>query len=538
MEAQQQAPLIRMRDISVSFSGIPVVDQVSLDIHSGEILCLAGENGAGKSTLMRVLSGVHPADAGDIAIDDDATDIQTVQDARRHGIAIIHQELALAPNLTVAENLAMGQEPRRWFGIDRKRLHQKAEEALATVGANFNTRQETGSLSVGQQQLVEIARALNENPRVLILDEPTAALSNAEERRLLTILKRLREQGLSILYITHRMKEIQELADRVCVMRDGQVVHTLPIDEAPNERIVELMVGRAPESLFGNVRRKAGESVLHVEALTGAGVEHFSINLPAGQITGLAGLVGAGRTEAARLLSGASEVNTGTISLQDQPFSPRSPRFAMKQGVVMLPESRKEQGLFLNRSVRENICAATLSDLSRAGVLNNRRMQEAAHHYVDLLQIKCRDINQPVRELSGGNQQKVLLARCLSNKPRVLILDEPTRGVDVGAKVDIYRAIEACAGEGAAVLLISSELPEMLGLADRVFVMREGSVVGALPNDGLTEEEVMRYAAGLAADNTSSSLLPTRLVDDAAPSHDSGLSSSAPAPTFDLTKDG
>lgn len=506
MDDDTTDPLIRLRDITVSFSGVQVVKGVSLDIFPAEVLCLAGENGAGKSTLMRVLAGVHPPTKGSIEIDGDVTSVSTVTQARQLGIAIIHQELALAPDLTVAENLSLGSEPRRRWGLtlDRMRMVDRARAALQVVGADFAPDREVSTLSIGQQQLVEIARALAEKPRVLILDEPTAALSHSEEQRLLGIVARLREQGISILYITHRMTEIQQLADRVAILRDGALVTTLPIKAAAPERIVELMVGRPVDALFAHQPTPTTSCVVEARQLRNNVVTDFNVRVNAGEIVGIAGLIGAGRTEAMRLIAGIDRRAGGTVTLAGTPFAPATPREAIRAGVVLLPESRKEQGLLLDRSILENICVSTLHQLTRGGVLSRAKMLARASTYVEQLNIKCTSVHQPVSELSGGNQQKVLLARCLVHEPRLLILDEPTRGVDVGAKADIYAAISACANAGAAVLVVSSELPEVLGLSHRVVVMRAGRVAATLPASGLTEEIVMGYATGVTSSTTSS----------------------------------
>lgn len=500
-------PIVRLRGIVKSFAGVTVVNGVDLDLYAGQVHVLAGENGAGKSTLMKILAGIHQPDSGTIEVDGEMTSLD-VRSAKSAGIAIVHQELLIAPNLSVADNLAMGREHRTPFGtLDRKKTRGRAKEQLARVGATFSELERAEELSTGQQQLVEIARSLADNPKVLILDEPTAALSAREVANLFTIVRDLRARGTAIVYITHRMDEIAELADVVTILRDGRFVETLPIAEASPEAIVTRMVGREIETLFPDDRPPAGDVVLRATGVgNGRGIGPIDLEVRSGEVLGIAGLVGSGRSEFARLIFGADVATIGTVTVNG--VAPRhwTPGGAMRAGIALVPESRKEQGLILGQSVSNNIVMASLGRVSRGGILEGKAIREASEFERDQLGIRIASLNQEVVNLSGGNQQKVLLSKWLRTKPKVLILDEPTRGVDVGAKADIYKIINACAADGVAIVVISSELPELLGLVDRIVVMREGNLVADLPNVGLAEETVMEHAFGLAS---AGSVAPT-----------------------------
>ncbi|GAB2556519.1 sugar ABC transporter ATP-binding protein [Leucobacter ruminantium] len=499
------SPIVRLRGIVKRFAGVTVVDGVDLDLFPGQVHVLAGENGAGKSTLMKVLAGIHQPDGGTIEVEGEERRFD-VAGAKEAGIAIVHQELLIAPNLSVADNLAMGREYRgRFGGLSLKRTREAAKQQLDRVGVDFPASTRAGSLSTGKQQLVEIARAISDDPKVLIFDEPTAALSTREVRTLFRIVRELRERGCAIVYITHRMDEIEELADAVTVLRDGRFVATMPKAEATPDAIVTKMVGRSVESLFPDRTATLGDVRLSVRDLgDGDWIGPIGFDVRAGEIVGVAGLVGSGRSEMARLIFGADRAATGTVSVDGQRAAvSKSPIGAMRNGIALVPESRKEQGLVLGRGVSDNIVMASYGKVSRGGVIQRRAVRATAEEQKRSLGIRVANLDQRVRELSGGNQQKVLLSKWLETDPKVLILDEPTRGVDVGAKADIYKIIEAAAQRGTAVLVISSELPEVLGLADRVLVMRQGDVVADLPNEGLTEEAVMEHAFGLAQQPTT-----------------------------------
>ncbi|HLU55406.1 MAG TPA: sugar ABC transporter ATP-binding protein [Pseudonocardia sp.] len=494
------ASLVAMEGITKSFGGAPALRGVDFDLRRGEVHALMGENGAGKSTLMKVLAGVHTPDSGTIRIDGEPVTISSPVEAAALGIAIIHQELNTVPDMTVAENLALGAEPRtRWGVLDRKRLLRDAEEKLARVRADIDPRLPMRQLSVGRQQMVEIARALAEDARVLVLDEPTAALSDREARQLFSLIDEMRAAGMGLVYISHRMEEVWELADRVTVFRDGRSVGTSEKAEITPERVVTQMIGRNVEDLYVHDDRSPGEVVLRVRGLTdGAGIGPVDLDLRAGEVVGMVGLIGAGRTEIARMIYGADRARGGTVELEGKVLDRRSPATSIRDGIGLLPESRKEQALFAQMSVRDNLVVSALERLSRLGVLRRGAIGDAARRQMEALRIRT----PPTRaagQLSGGNQQKVVLGRWLTVGPRVLILDEPTRGVDIGAKYEIYRIINEQVSRGVAVLVVSSDLPEALGISDRVLVVRGGRIVAELDRSEATEEAVMLHATGVAA---------------------------------------
>ncbi len=494
---QAGPPLLRMEHISKSFSGVHALRDVQLEVRAGEVHALMGENGAGKSTLMKILSGIYKPDAGSIKVDGEPAEISGPDQARALGISIIHQELNLSPNLSVAENIYMGREPRSRFGlIDFRRMEADAARVLKEVGAAFSPATLVGTLSTGPQQLVEIAKSLSQNAHLLIMDEPTAALSERESQKLFEIIRALRGRGIAIIYISHRMAEVYALADRVTVLRDGQYVATRDRAELTPDELIRLMVGRPLDDLFAREPAAAGDAALEVRGLTDGGfLQPCSLTLRRGEVVGLAGLIGAGRTELARLIFGADRSRAGEILVEGRPVAIRQPRDAIRAGIGLVPESRKEQGLFLQMAVGENIVIADLPELSSGGIISRVRARRTANEQVRSLHIKAASLDLGVGSLSGGNQQKVVLAKWLTLRPKVLILDEPTRGVDVGAKAEIYRIISRLAQEGVAILMISSELPEVLGMSDRILVMHEGRIAGELPG-GAAQEDVMTYAAG------------------------------------------
>jgi len=502
MTQADQGSFVSLKGIGKSYSGNRVLGDVSVDFYPGEVHALAGENGAGKSTMMKILSGVIQPDDGELLVHGRRVEFTSVLDARALGIAIIHQELSLAGNMTVADNISLGNEPRRRLFRDRRMTDERARELLARVGADFAPGVLVSTLSPGQQQLVEIARALGDEPSFLILDEPTASLSEGEAERLREIVKQLRAAGIGIVYITHRMAEISELADRITVLRDGRVIASLD-GGTDMEEVVHLMVGRSIENAFESGRPSPGEPVLVVDSMSGAATAPATFAVRSGEIVGMAGLVGAGRTETARLIIGADPQHAGSVSLNGNRLTGRTPKKTVRQGVVLLPESRKEDGLFMQQSIADNICLSVLGTAARLGFLRRRQLAKVASDYIAMLGIRCAGPNQLVSELSGGNQQKVLLARCLAQSPKVLILDEPTRGIDVGAKAEIYEAVNRVAGSGVGVLMISSDLTEVLGMSDRVLVMREGRLVATLAKNESSEDTIMRYASGVATPQTT-----------------------------------
>lgn len=521
-------PVLEMRSITKTFHGFTALHDVNLTIYPGEVHALMGENGAGKSTLMKILAGAYIADAGEIKIDGQTVRMTDPGQARDLGIAIIYQELNLAPNLTVAENIFMGSELRKGGALlDQDGMRRKAAEVLENLDASFDAGDLVSTLSIAEQQQVEIARALKDKSRILVMDEPTAALSDRETEKLFEVVRRLRNEGIAIIYISHRMEEIYALADRVSVIRDGGYIGSLERSEISAARLVEMMVGRSLQDLYEHKRQiTPGPVVLEVKNLSdGHKVKPTSLKLHAGEIIGLAGLVGAGRTELARLIFGADRKASGEIRLEgrrvdiaeptnaiesgiayvpedikdQRPLNILTPDDAIEAGIAYVPEDRKNLGLFLEMSSGENITLNVLGREAKAGIINSKSLLRIVADAVNNLGIRLASPSIRAMDLSGGNQQKLLLARWLAIHPKVLLLDEPTRGVDIGAKSEIYRIISDLAANGVAILMISSELPEIVGMSDRVLVMRAGSLVGEVggsTGEAITQENIMAYATG------------------------------------------
>lgn len=492
---------LEVRSVSKRFPGVRALDNVSLAVAPGEVHAVVGENGAGKSTLMKILAGVVQPDAGELIVRGRPVRFTGPQAARTAGINMIYQEPTLVPVLSVAENIFLGSEVHGPAGVlNKRRMEMRAREVLAQLGVvDLDVRLPVEGLTVAQKQLVEVARALATNCDVLILDEPTAALTDHEVQGVFNMVRALRARGVSILYISHRLDEVFVLADRVTVLKDGRHVATLSAGQTTKRDLVRLMVGREVADIFPPRSSAHGDVVLSVRGLTRAGrFRNISFDLRRGEIVGLFGLVGAGRSEVARAICGVDRFDVGEIRLSGERVSPRSPADALRHGIAMLTEDRKADGLFQSMGVVENITIASLRRWQRAGFLQAEKELQAAATAIQQFNIHTSDFWLPVQFLSGGNQQKVLLARWLLSSPTVLILDEPTRGVDVGAKAEIYALIRRCACEGMAVLLISSDLPEVLGLSDRILVMRSGELVGELPANGASEEAVMLLAAHVA----------------------------------------
>ncbi|MGK5508605.1 sugar ABC transporter ATP-binding protein [Brevibacillus formosus] len=500
----EKDPLLRMQGIGKSFSGVTVLKNVSFDIYAGEVHTLMGENGAGKSTLMKIMSGVYRQNEGKIFFRNQEIQWNDPLQARKSGISIIHQELQLSPNLSIGENILMGTKlPKTKFGlVDWKSVEETAKRVLESIGADLNPRKLVSSLSIAQQQMVEIARALSFKAEVLIMDEPTASLTDKEIDKLFTLIEDLKKQGVAIVYISHRMDEIFRVSDRCTVLRDGQWIASSHISDTNPEQLVKQMVGRELSDLFvktntETIRVKEKEPVLELRDVSDKYVvKNASLQLYPGEIVGLAGLVGAGRTELARIIFGASGKTSGSIFVEGKRVSIGSPIEAIQNGIGFVPESRKDQGLFLNLSVKENIMMAELRKYCKASILQWNGIAEETDSYVKELGIKVSSPEQKVVHLSGGNQQKVVIARWLSIQPKVLLLDEPTRGVDVGAKTEIYKIITGLAQKGLAVLMISSELPEILAISDRILVMHEGRIKANLPRKEATQEKIMYFATG------------------------------------------
>lgn len=500
------APILEMKGISKTFPGVKALTDVSLTAYPGEIHALMGENGAGKSTLMKILSGAYHADpGGEIRIDGKPVVIGSPLAALHHGISTIYQELSLAPNLTVAENMLLGREHKTGPMIDRGSMEEACRAVLTRLGVTFRPSTHVNELSMAERQLVEIARALIANARILIMDEPTTSLSSRETEALFALVRQLRAEGMAIIYISHRMAEVYELADRVSVLRDGTYVGTLERAELSAERLVRMMVGRDLSSFYKKEHDAKGSRGPVLFSVRSMGddkrVFDCSFDLHQGEVLGIAGLVGAGRTELARLVYGADRRTGGAILLNGKSLSISHPEDAIKAGVVYLTEDRKHLGLFLDMTVRENVNLNVLERDARAGrILNLKAAKERAAAAIRALGIRVAGDIVPVGSLSGGNQQKVLLSRLLETRPRVLILDEPTRGVDIGAKSEIYRLIDDLARRGVGVIVISSELPEVVGICDRVLVMREGRIAGEVGGAGhppITQENIIAIATGV-----------------------------------------
>jgi ribose transport system ATP-binding protein len=492
-------PRLEVRDITKSFPGVKALKGVSLRVMPGEVLSVVGENGAGKSTLMKILAGVQFQDGGQILVDGQEKRFGSVSDAMSNGIAIIHQELNLADNLEIGANIFLGREPRTLGLINNNRINQDAEKLLDRIGLKVSPRMLVKELTVGQQQMVEIAKALSINARVLIMDEPTSSLSAGESAKLFQVIRDLRSAGVSIVYISHRLAEVQDLSDRVTVLRDGENAGELVRGEVTHDSLVRLMVGRDISRFFVRNPHKKGDVAIEVkDVVTATWPKHrLNLNVRAGEIVGVAGLVGAGRTEMLRTLFGVDAPVSGAIEVGGKPVDLKSPQQAIAAGVALVPEDRKQQGVVLDMIIRQNIGLASLHQHSRpGGFLNFAVEKQQSAEMIQRLRVKAPHDQYRVGNLSGGNQQKVVLGKWLALKPRVLLLDEPTRGIDVGAKQEIYQLMDELAGQGIAVLFVSSEMEEIMGMSDRVIVMHEGRITGELTREQLSEESVMHLATG------------------------------------------
>ena len=492
-------PLLEVRGLCKQFPGVRALHEISLTLQPAEVLALIGENGAGKSTLMKILAGVQSADSGEYRIRGQGVHFRNVREALSGGVALIHQELNLASNLDLASNIFLGREPNQFGYIQNSQIHEEAAHILERVGLNLSTDTLVGELPIGKQQLVEIAKALSCDASVLIMDEPTSSLSQKETETLFEVVHELRRQGISVIYISHRLGEVKELADRVTVFRDGENAGELAKDEINHDAMVRLMVGRELSEFYEREIHPPGNVVLELDNVISPTHPHHEISLQvcAGEIVSLAGLVGAGRSELLHTIFGVTPALGGTIRMDGEPVYPQSPRDAIAAGMALAPEDRKLHGLVLPMSVRENTSLASLQRDQKTGLLNFDAEVSVAQEAVDTLQIKTPHLEQVARFLSGGNQQKIVLGKWLALTPKLLMLDEPTRGIDVGAKREIYKLMEKLAGEGIAILFASSEMEEVLGMSDRAFVMHEGRLAGELQRNQLSEEAIMQLATGV-----------------------------------------
>ncbi|MFN5730501.1 MAG: sugar ABC transporter ATP-binding protein [Planctomyces sp.] len=502
VSAVAAVPRLEVQEIEKSFPGVRALKKVSLQVFPGEVLSVVGENGAGKSTLMKILAGVQAQDSGTLLVDGRPQQFTRVADAMQHGIALIHQELNLADNLDIGANLFLGREPRRLGLIDEQEIRRRSLELLRRIGLNFAPETLVRELTVGQQQMVEIAKALSINARVLIMDEPTSSLSGGESARLFQVIRDLRQQGVSIVYISHRLAEVQDLSDRAVVLRDGANAGELERGQITHDNLVRLMVGRDVSRIFSRQPCQPGRTVLEVQGVrTTAWPAHaVSFSLRAGEVVGIAGLVGAGRTELLRTLFGIDAPLAGSIVAAGQTLQLRSPQDAIAAGIALVPEDRKQQGIVLDMAIRQNIGLASAHRHSKAGFLSFSTEQAQSQELCSRLRVRMPNDQARVGNLSGGNQQKVVLGKWLALRPNVLLLDEPTRGIDVGAKQEIYQLMDELAQQGLAVLFVSSELEEILGMSDRVLVMHEGRVTGQLQRDQLSEQAIMKLATGFFAE--------------------------------------
>lgn len=488
--------ILELKHISKSFSGVEVLHQVSFNLKRGEVHALLGENGAGKSTLVKVITGVHQPDSGEILLNDEQVHFADARDSRQAGIAAIYQELSLFPDLDVAENIFVGRQPTTRGGrVDWRKLYAEAGELLTSLGVHLDLKQKARNLSIAQQQMVEIARAFSINARILIMDEPTSSLTLNEVEDLFRLVRRLREDGTAIIFISHRLEELFELADRITVLRDGSYVDTRPMQEVTRDDLIRMMVGRTISNLFPKQEVQAGNVILKVDHLTHEGTfQDVSFELRKGEILGMAGLVGAGRTNVARTLFGVEPATSGTIWIDGKELLITSPHQAIQLGLAYVPEDRQLHGLIPAMQINTNISLPMLQDYANQGWLHTQSERKAAYDAACQMEVRANSIWQKARELSGGNQQKVVLAKWLLTNPRILILDEPTRGIDVGTKAAVHALMSKLASEGMAILMISSELPEVLGMSDRIVVMREGHMTAHFTRAEATQEKIIAAA--------------------------------------------
>jgi rhamnose transport system ATP-binding protein len=498
----ESPPILALDHVSMAFGAVRALQDVSIDLRGGEIHALAGENGAGKSTLVKILAGVHRPDEGQVLLDGRPQDFRGPGDAQQAGVAVIYQEPTLFPDLSVAENIFMGRQPRTGLGrIDRRALRAATAALFERLGVSLDPDRPARGLSIADQQILEIAKAISMEAKLLVMDEPTAALSGIEVDRLFAIARALRDEGRGLVFISHRFDEIFDLCDRVTVMRDGSYVSTHRTDEVTSAELVAEMVGREVETMFPRSEREGrGEVVLRVEGLSRRGTfADVSLTIHSGEIVGLAGLVGAGRSEVARAVFGVDDYDTGRVGVSGSPLRKGNPRSAIRAGVAFVPEDRREQGLLVDLSLARNIALVLRRKLSAWGLIRRVGEDSLAAGWARTLQIKARDLDVEAGTLSGGNQQKAVIAKWMATEPRLLIIDEPTRGIDVGTKIEVHRLLDKLAGEGLAILMISSELPEVLGMSDRVYVMCEGRVTGEFARHEATSEAVMTAATTLEA---------------------------------------
>ena len=491
-------PILTLKNVTKEYPGVVALDHMNLEVYPGEVHALMGENGAGKSTLIKVVSGAIKPNGGTILYEGKEYDSMTPALSKKLGIGVIYQEFNLVPDLSVAENIFLGQKLTSGFSINRKLMNQRAKELMDSFGIDIDVTKDVKSLTVAYQQLVEITKTISSNVKVLIMDEPSAPLTNREIDAMFGIVRKLKAQGVAIIYISHRMEEIFALADRITVMRDGKYVGTKMASEIDNNGLIKMMVGRDLDEQYPTVEKEIGEVALEVNRLcTDALLKDISFQVHKGEILGLAGLVGAGRTETARAIFGADSKSSGEIRIHGKTVQIHSPKDAIKDGIALIPEDRKKHGALLEMTIRDNISFIAVKSISKAGFVDWNADKNMAEKYIKELSIKTPSMEQLTRNLSGGNQQKVVLAKSLASNSDIIIFDEPTRGIDVGAKKEIYVLMNELAKKGMAIIMISSEMQELLGMSDRIIVMHEGEMMGELKKEDATQEKILELASGI-----------------------------------------
>lgn len=489
--------LLQMNNIHKSFPGVCVLKGVNLTLRKGELLALVGENGAGKSTLINILGGIHKKDEGEILIEGRPAQIDTVLSARSYGISIIHQELVLVPYLTVAENIFINREPQKYGFVDKKQMYQKAQKFIDGLGLKLNAKDQVGDLNIAQQQMVEIAKSIFFQAKIIVMDEPTSSLSEREIESLFENIRMLKKKGIGIIYISHRLSELEQIADRITILRDGEAVYTGNANEVTNDDIVRMMVGREVVNYYTRTYNRTEKIVLRVRDLSSEKVKNISFEVKAGEIVGFAGLVGAGRTEVIKALLEFDRKISGEVWINDQKVDIKKPADAYRYKIGYIPENRREESLFGLQSVRFNLTIEVLKNFIQGICVNKEKEKAITEDYINRLSIKTPTQKTYIQNLSGGNQQKTVISRWLAAKPVVLIMDEPTRGIDVGAKAEIYELMNGLAREGIGIVMISSELPEVINMSDRVIVMREGEISKILEKEELSQEKIMKYAVNV-----------------------------------------
>ncbi|MEG0373791.1 MAG: sugar ABC transporter ATP-binding protein [Enterococcus sp.] len=484
--------VLRVKDIEKSFPGVRALHDVNFSIMAGEVHALIGENGAGKSTLMKILSGVYTKDGGQVFVEGKEVEIHSPEQSTQLGISIIYQELNLMPNLSIGENIFMGREKRKGFLFNSKATQREATNYLQEVGLNIDVNTLVKDLSIAQRQMVEVAKALSVNSKVIIMDEPTSSLTDRENEILMGIIRKLRNQGKGIVFISHKLGEIFEIADRITVLRDGECIDTVTAAECSEDKLIQMMVGRPIQDLFPKVKVPSGEMIMDVKNLSsGKAVRDVSFSLYKGEVLGFAGLVGAGRSETMAAIFGIEKMDSGEITVDGKKIGHHQASDSIGLGIGFVPEDRKLQGLILGMAVRDNVTMSSLESVSKGGLIHSKEEKEVTNYYVDKLAIKTPGIEQKTENLSGGNQQKVVIAKWLATHPKILILDEPTRGIDVGAKKEIYMLMNTLVQEGVSIIMVSSELPEVIGMSDRIVVMNEGKINGIISREEATQEGIM-----------------------------------------------